>query len=130
MHINKRYLLFAAVLFLTEVCIARDVHDGFIRPFFGDLLAVILLYCAVRTVSTLPVFKATLLVLTVAYLIELSQYFHLAKLLGLEHSRLAALLIGSYFSFTDLLMYTAGALIIILIESTAQKLNHHETAIK
>ena len=130
MFLNKRYLLLTILLFLAEAYIAKYVHDDFIRPFFGDLLVVVLLYCAVRTVVNIPVFKATLLVLTIAYLIEISQHFHLARLLGIEHSRLAALLIGSYFSIIDMLMYTAGALIIIITENTAQKLKHHETAIK
>ncbi len=128
MYLNKRYLLFALLLFFTEVYIATYVHDAFIRPFFGDLLVVILLYCGVKAFFNLPVVKATLLVLAFAYLIELSQYFHFVKILGLERSKIATTIIGSYFSVIDILMYTAGAVVVIATEKAAQKFKHYETA--
>ncbi|PJJ84568.1 ribosomal maturation YjgA family protein [Mucilaginibacter auburnensis] len=127
MYFNIRYFLLSVILFLTEAYIATYVHDAFIRPFFGDLLVVILIYCAVKAFINMPVVKVTLLVLAFAYSIELSQYFHIVQTLGLEHSKIATTIIGSYFSFIDILMYTAGAVAIIATEKTAQKLKRHET---
>ena len=46
---NLKYFLFALALFMIEVLIALFVHDSFIRPYLGDFLVVILIYCAVRT---------------------------------------------------------------------------------
>ena len=45
---NPRYFLVAVALFITEVLIALYVRDDFIRPYVGDFLVVILVYCAGR----------------------------------------------------------------------------------
>ena len=39
------YFYWTIVLFFVEVLIALFVHDGIIRPFLGDVLVVILIYC-------------------------------------------------------------------------------------
>ena len=44
------YAFAALLLFLTEAVIALMVYDDFIRPYMGDALVVILIYCMVRTV--------------------------------------------------------------------------------
>ena len=42
------YAIAFVLLFLTEVYIGLYVRDRFIRPYFGDVLVVILLGCLVR----------------------------------------------------------------------------------
>ncbi len=42
---HYRYFLLAAGLLGLEICIARFAHDRFVRPYVGDFLATILLYC-------------------------------------------------------------------------------------
>ena len=37
-----------AVLFLIEGAIAIWVHDRFVRPYMGDVLVAVLVYCFVR----------------------------------------------------------------------------------
>ena len=47
----KRRICYAAatvLLVITEVLIALYVHDDFVRPYVGDVLVVIAVYCAVR----------------------------------------------------------------------------------
>lgn len=47
----KRRICYAAatvLLTIIEVLIALYVHDDFVRPYVGDVLAVIAVYCAVR----------------------------------------------------------------------------------
>jgi hypothetical protein len=113
---NKTYLLLALLLLLAEVLIALCLHDSFIRPYGGDFLVVILLYCFVKSFADAPIFTTVCCVLVFAYVVEISQYFHLVHLLGLQNSRTAVLLMGTCFSFTDMLAYTLGILLVITTE--------------
>ena len=48
---TKKRLQYASatiLLLLVEVCIAIFVHDDFVRPYVGDILASLLLYVFVR----------------------------------------------------------------------------------
>lgn len=93
------------------------MHDAIIRPYGGDFLVVILLYCMVKTFVNTPQLITACSVLVFAYLIEISQYFHLVEILGLEHSKIACTVMGTFFSFIDLLAYTFGILFVIIIEN-------------
>ncbi|NHA03910.1 DUF2809 domain-containing protein [Mucilaginibacter sp. HC2] len=113
---SYRYFTPALLLFLTEAIIAWYVHDSIIRPYGGDFLAVLFLYCLIKSFFYIPPFKAALLALLIAYAIEISQYFHLTTLLGLQNSKTITLLLGSSFSWTDMLCYTGAFVLIIIIE--------------
>jgi hypothetical protein len=92
------------------------MHDRFIRPYAGDFLVVILLYCFVRACFNLRVFPVASGVLLFSYLVEWTQYLKLADHLSLAHNSLARILIGDYFSWTDMLCYTGGFIVIIFFE--------------
>jgi len=113
----KGYFFWAALLFIIELCIGLFVHDSIIRPFGGDFLVVILIYCVLKSFFNLPIIPAVLGVLLFAYAVEISQYFHLVNLLGLQNSRVAKILLGTTFSLIDLLTYTLGAAFIIIVEN-------------
>jgi hypothetical protein len=113
---SYRYFTPALLLLLAEAFIARYLHDAVIRPYGGDFLAVLFLYCLVKSFFNTPVLKTAALVLLVAYAIEVSQYFHLTSLLGLQHSKTVTLLLGSSFSWMDMLCYTNAFLLIIVTE--------------
>ena len=113
---RKPYFLLALGLFLVEIGIAVFVHDAIIRPYIGDFLAVIFLYCLLRSCLALRVLPLALAALGLAYLIEIAQYFHLLTHLGLQHSRTARIVLGSSFSWVDMLTYTAGALAVLMVE--------------
>ncbi len=108
---RKRYLLLAGFLLLLEVLIGAFAHDRIIRPYGGDFLVVILLYCFVRAFVTAPAGAVATAVLLLAYSVEASQRFHLVARLGLQHSQLARLVLGSQFAWGDMLAYTLGALL-------------------
>ncbi|MDR3694944.1 DUF2809 domain-containing protein [Mucilaginibacter sp.] len=114
-HID--YFIAAFLLFISEIIIALYLHDSLIRPYGGDFLVVILIYCFVKSFFNLPVLLTAGGVLLFAYTIEVSQYFHLIRVLGLENSRLAKVLLGTSFSFTDLLVYTLGIILVIVAEN-------------
>jgi len=55
-------------------------------------------------------------VLVFAYCIELLQYFQLVDLLGVRENKVVATVLGSTFSWQDLIAYLFGFLIIIVVE--------------
>ena len=114
---NFWYFILMLLLFVIEFIIGADFHDTIIRPYGGDFLVVILIYCFVKSFINTPVIKTALGVLLFSYVIEISQYFHLVTLLGMQHSRLANIMLGTSFSFTDLLAYTLGIGLVIVVEN-------------
>lgn len=121
LRFNKIYFLLTILLFCTEVIIALFVHDNFIRPYFGDVLVVILIYCFIQTFFNLSKIKTAIYVLLFAFLIETLQYFNFITFLGLEKNKVAKTVIGNSFSFHDLLAYVAGILITLGIEKIVSK---------
>lgn len=119
--IHPNYLFVTLILFLTEILIALFVHDRFIRPYIGDFLVVILIYCFVKSFLNTPVVPAAIGVLLFAYTVEVLQYFKVVELLGLQHSRAARIIIGSAFEWQDMLAYTLGIMSVILLEKTKIK---------
>jgi hypothetical protein len=113
---RTQYLLLAILLLLLEIIIGAHVHDRFIRPYAGDFLITIFLYCLVQSAVRQPVVPVLTAVLCFSYLIEISQHFHLIARLGLAHSHLARLVLGSAFSWVDMLAYSLGALLVLAAE--------------
>jgi hypothetical protein len=109
------YFLLFLSLFLIEVLIAAYA-GGIIRAYFGDVLVVILLYAMVKSFWDVPAPVLSLLVLLFSYLIETLQYFNIVVLLGLGHLKLARIIIGTDFSWIDILSYTLGIFIVLVAE--------------
>lgn len=113
---NKGYFGLTAGLFLIEVLIAMYVHDDFIRPYFGDFLVVILMYCFLRSFTSFGVKPAVLAVLLFSYLIEVLQYLNFVERIGMGNSEIARTVIGTSFAWMDLVAYTAGCVAILWFE--------------
>lgn len=113
---NGAYFILAVLLFCIEVIIARYFNDPIIRPYVGDLLVVILLYCFIKSFLNTPVWPTALAVLCFSYCIEILQYFKIVHLLGLQDSRIARIVIGTSFEWVDLIAYTAGFALVVYIE--------------
>jgi uncharacterized membrane protein YfcA len=113
---HKNYFLATVLLFLVEVAIALWVRDRFIRPYFGDFLVVILIYCFLKSFRNIEPWKAWLAVLLFSFAIEIGQYFQLVKLLGLDHSEVARTVIGTGFAWEDLAAYTLGVAAVLGFE--------------
>ena len=111
-----KYFVLAILLFLTEVLIAYYMHDKIIRPYVGDLLVVILIYCFIKSFVNISITKAAIFVLLFSYVIELLQYLNMIKFLGLQKSRMANIVLGNYFEWIDLVAYTVGIAIVIMFE--------------
>jgi hypothetical protein len=113
---NVGYFCLTIALFAVEICIALFVKDSFVRPFVGDALVVVLIYCFCRTFFDVDPRKAALGVLLLACVIEILQYFDYAARLGLADNRLAATILGRTFEWKDFMAYFAGFLSILLAE--------------
>ncbi|MGZ5281343.1 MAG: ribosomal maturation YjgA family protein [Bacteroidia bacterium] len=113
---HKGYFALTISLFIIEVLIAAFVRDKFIRPYVGDFLVVILIYCFCKSLLNISSVKLAIGVLLFSYLVEISQYFELIKLLDLQRSTMAKIILGNSFAWMDMLVYTLGILLIIIIE--------------
>ena len=115
-HFNKTYFRLAILLFVIEVLMALFLHDDFIRPYFGDVLVVIFIYCTIKSFIKASVLSVAIFTLLFSFTIETMQYFKIVKLLGMQHSKLANTVIGNSFSWIDILAYTVGIIIVFFIE--------------
>lgn len=121
---RKRRLYYTAaflVILLTEVLIALFVRDRFIRPYVGDVLVTVLLCCFARIfvpdrLPTLPLW-----VFMFSVLVEIGQYFDFVTLLGLGDSRFFRVLLGSTFSWADMVCYGAGCILFAAADSLIKK---------
>ena len=111
MHIRTKHLLIALVVAIAEILVATVFSQvRFVRSFLSDFLVVILLYHLVkafRAVSPLPLAIAVFLFSCV---VETTQYFHLADALEFRRGSLPSILLGTSFSWIDILMYFLGCL--------------------
>ncbi len=98
------------------MCIALFFRDAFVRPYLGDTLAVMLVYAGLRAVLRIGVVPAAVAALAIAFAVEFGQLFGLLDLLGLRDVPVARVVLGSGFDLMDLLAYTAGAVLVLLIE--------------
>jgi hypothetical protein len=123
MTFNKQYFLAAILIFVVEVLIALFVHDNFIRPYLGDVLVVILIYCVLKSFLRLPVFTAAISVLLFAFTVEFLQYLNIVEKLNLENIKVARVVIGTSFSWIDLLAYFVGIAIVMIVDLKSYFIN-------
>ena len=113
---RKNYFLLTIILLFIEICIAVFINDRFIRPYLGDFLVVILIYCFVRSFFNVPVNQTAIGVLIFAFVIEGLQYIQLVNILGLQDSKLAGVVLGNSFSWMDMLTYVLGIALVMAYE--------------
>ncbi len=120
-RLNMKYLCAFIIVFIIEVLIAVFVNDKFIRPYVGDILVVVLIYCFIRSFIGNEVKLLSLYIFVFAALIEVGQYFHLAELLGLSDYKIARIIIGSTFDLKDIACYLAGCTGLFLYEMVKRR---------
>jgi hypothetical protein len=115
---RKRYFLITLLLFLIEISIATFVHDNIVRPYVGDFLVVILIYCFLRAFFNIKITVAAIATLLFAFTVELLQYLNIIQILGLQDSRIMNIVLGNLFEWIDLLAYALGICLVLIIEKT------------
>lgn len=121
---NRNYFIAALVIFIIEVLIAKYLDDRIIRPYIGDVLVVILIYCFVRAFFKTPIFATAIGALVFAYLVEGLQYIRIVDNLGLQNSRLARTVLGTSAEWTDIAAYTLGIGIVLLTENLSNRIRN------
>ncbi len=115
-RIRITYLIIFLLLLAVETLIALFVNDGFVRPYAGDMLVVILICAFLRVIfpckpKLLPAF-----VTAFAVLVEVMQYFDFVSLLGLADNRIISIALGRTFDVKDIVCYAVGGVIFFAAE--------------
>ena len=116
MTFRSGHAIAALALIMVELLIAIFVKDGFIRPYLGDVLAVILVFMAIRAVLAAGEWTAAGIALSIAVIIEFGQLIGILNILGLAHHQWLRVVIGTGFDVKDLLAYAIGALIAVVVD--------------
>ena len=112
-------------MFGARVVVKRNGRDEAEKPFwisFADLmtalmvlfLVVMLVYCAVQAFWDVEPKRLALGVFVFACMIEVAQWFQLADVLHL--TGWARVVLGTSFSFHDIVMYAAGCLAVYWLD--------------
>jgi hypothetical protein len=72
------------------------------------MLIVILIFFFIKIFVNCSSWKLALFTLAFSFAVEISQYFRVITLMGLEQSKIAQILLGTSFDIRDLLAYGVG----------------------
>lgn len=111
---NKSY--FILFLFLISIEFGVLYTKGFIRHTIGDFLIVITIYCLLMSFIKTSVKKAAITVLAFSFGIEFIQLTSFLTYFHLEKSAIAKAIFGNTFSLQDLIAYTLGIGLVLLVE--------------
>jgi len=112
--LNINYILLSIVILLIEFFIEKTT--GFVRYTLGDVFAVMFVYTAIKSVLNVPVIKAAILALSVAFTIEFLQLSSLQDYYPEDYKKLFGLFLGSSFSIGDLIAYACGITVVLILE--------------
>ncbi|WP_291051583.1 MULTISPECIES: DUF2809 domain-containing protein [unclassified Empedobacter] len=118
-HIKS--FIIALIIFILEVLIALYVHDAIIRPYVGDILVVILIYYFIKAFVQIKPLYIAIFTLLIAFTVETLQYFKFIELIGLKDSTLAKMIIGTSFSWIDMLCYIIGFGCLFIMDKELRK---------
>jgi hypothetical protein len=108
---NSRAVPWVIAIFGVECLIAIFVRDAWIRPYGGDVLAVVLVFVGLRTFMALSSGALTMLSFAVGVLVELVQWLELPVKLGLTQYAALRIIVGTTFAWGDVACYAIGAVI-------------------
>ncbi|WP_253817427.1 DUF2809 domain-containing protein [Vibrio coralliilyticus] len=114
---SKYHALVSLMMLVVLIFIAGYVRDSFIRPTFGDVLVVMWLYYTIASVIRINPKVLAMLVVGIATLVELSQYFQLAQWLGIAPTSPLYVVLGATFDWKDLFAYGVGGVLCVILES-------------
>ncbi|MGN1110600.1 MAG: DUF2809 domain-containing protein [Oscillospiraceae bacterium] len=113
----KKRLIFglAALAVLgIEVLIALFVHDRFVRPYLGDVLAVVFVYLGLRVLFPEKPQFVSLIAFGIAVAVELVQLTSLSEIFG--EGSVFSVIVGGTFDFADLACYFVGGTVCFLVD--------------
>ncbi len=110
------YALIFLLLVAVEVFIALFVNDKFIRPYGGDIIVIGVLYCFARIFFPQKIKLLPLYLFAIGVIAEIGQLIDYVSLLGLQDSRFFKILLGSSFSWLDIICYAVGSAICLGVQ--------------
>lgn len=116
-----KYLIAFTILLCIEILIAICVHDTFIRPYVGDLLVVVVLYCIVRVIIPDKYRLIPFWIFVFAAFIECLQYLKWVERFGIENNAFLRILMGATFDWKDIVCYGIGCILLGIYEWLIQK---------
>lgn len=111
------YIAAFGLLIITEILIGMYA-TGWIRNYLGDVLVVVLLYALFRSISPKKPMKWYIVptcILLFSFMVEFLQLWGFCDRFGITN-RLLRIIIGTGFSYLDLLSYTIGIVPCYIIE--------------
>ena len=120
---DKKSFSIAIIIFLIEVIIALYIKDKIIRPFVGDILVVIFIYYFIKAFINTKAINIAIFTLIFSFIVEILQYFNFVEMIGLGHNKAARIIIGTSFSWIDLLCYFIGFVLLFFIDKDLKKKN-------
>jgi hypothetical protein len=119
MRFQFNYFAIAVGILLLEVFVATTFSAiEFIRGSVGDILVVILIYYLLLAFRRFQPVPLAVGIFVFACAVEVAQYFRLADVLGLERGSLLSILIGTTFSWLDIVMYAVGCVLAVVLHVT------------
>ena len=79
---------------------------------------VMLIYCFLMCLFPWKKIPTALGVWIFSILIEILQYYNIVKVLGLQENKVARVVIGTFFEWGDLVAYTLGTVVLLLLDNT------------
>ena len=121
---NKRliYGLASLILLGIEILIGLYAH-GWVRSYLGDVLVVILLYTLYRTISPdrpTKWFVLPTVILVFSFVVEFLQLWGFCDRFGITN-KLLRIIIGTGFSYIDLISYAVGIIPCYIFEKAAKR---------
>lgn len=117
---DRRLVYFSLSLMCIIFCILIVLlfsEMPFIRGLVGDVIIVVFIYYFIMTLKDFSSIYVVIFTLVLALITEVLQYFHFASILGLQHNRIAQLVIGSIFDPMDMFAYTIGGIVAFIIDT-------------
>lgn len=109
---NRVVYLFLTLLVIILGLASRKFSiylPSFVNLYVGDSLWALMIFCFVGVIlPKAKVWQVTLVALIFCYFIEITQLYHSPWIDELRQNRLAALILGRGFLWSDLVCYTVG----------------------
>ena len=113
----KQRLIYLALTVATIIIGLLSRHYAAISLFVGDILYAVMVYFIVRFLFVNASVKYVVITaLAFCYIIELSQLYQAVWINGIRHTLFGRLVLGAGFLWSDLLCYTVGLGIAVLMD--------------
>ncbi len=113
----KKRLIFggcALAVLCVEVLIALFVRDRFVRPYLGDVLAVVFVYLGLRTLFPEKPKLVSVIAFGIAAAVELLQLTDLSGIFG--EGSVFSVIVGGTFDFLDIICYFVGGAVCFFLD--------------